>query len=110
MFDMMKMMGQLKDVQSKMKTAQEGLKNISAISESGAGMVSAEVNGNKEIVNLKIDESLINQEDAVMMKDLIIAAVNKAIAEVDVKSKEHMRSATQGMIPNIPGFDINSMM
>jgi DNA-binding YbaB/EbfC family protein len=110
MFDMMKMMGQLKDVQSKMKDAQDELKGITAQSESGAGMVIAKVNGQKEIINLTIDPSIINQDDADMMKDLIVAAVNKAMIEVDIKSKEHMKNATQGMIPNIPGFDINSMM
>jgi len=110
MFDMMKMMGQLKDVQAKMKAAQEELKDIKASAESGAGMVTAEVNGLKEIVNLQIDESIITKDDADMMKDLIVAAVNKAMREVDIKSKEHMKSATQGMIPNIPGFDLNNMM
>lgn len=110
MFDMMKMMGKIKEVQESMKTAQEGLKNIYAEGDAGAGMVSAKVNGQKTLVELKIDDSIINKEDSDMMKDLIIAAVNKAIQEVEIKSKEHMKQATQGMIPNIPGFDLNSMM
>lgn len=110
MFDMMKMMGQLKDVQSKMKEAQDELKKISAESESGAGLVRVKVNGHKEVLSLEIDDSLLNKEDSQMMKDLIIAAVNKAMAEIEIKSKEHMKSATQGMIPNIPGFDLNNMM
>ncbi|MEQ8470461.1 MAG: YbaB/EbfC family nucleoid-associated protein [Marinoscillum sp.] len=110
MFDMMKMMGKLKEVQENVKVAQEGLKNITATGESGAGMVKAEVNGQKELIDLTIDESLINKDDSVMMKDLIIAAVNKAIQEVEVKSKEHMKKATEGMIPNIPGFDLNNMV
>ncbi|MFY0606941.1 MAG: YbaB/EbfC family nucleoid-associated protein [Cyclobacteriaceae bacterium] len=110
MFDMMKMMGKLKEVQDGMKHAQEGLKDITAEAESGAGMVKAVVNGNKEIISLDIDPSLINTEDAVMMKDLIVAAVNKAIKEAEVASKAHLQKATEGMMPNIPGFDINSMM
>lgn len=110
MFDMMKMMGKLKEVQENVKVAQEGLKDISATGESGAGMVSARVNGQKEVIDLKIDESIINKDDSEMMKDLIVAAINKALQEVEVKSKEHMKQATQGMIPNIPGFDINNMM
>jgi DNA-binding YbaB/EbfC family protein len=110
MFDMMKMMGKLKEVQESVKVAQSELKNITSTAESGAGMVSATVNGQKEIVELKIDESLINKEDSEMMKDLIIAAVNKAMADVEVTSKEHLRKATEGFIPNIPGFDINNMV
>ncbi|WP_421869270.1 YbaB/EbfC family nucleoid-associated protein [Marinoscillum sp.] len=110
MFDMMKMMGKLKEVQENVKKAQEGLKDITATGESGAGMVTATVNGNKEVIDLEIDESLITKEDSDMMKDLIIAAINKAISEADVKSKEHMKKATEGMIPNIPGFDLNNMV
>lgn len=110
MFDMMKMMGKLKEVQENVKAAQEGLKNISASAESGAGMVKATVNGNKEVTSLEIDPSIVNGDDAEMMKDLIVAAVNKAMIEVDSKSKEHMKKATEGMIPNIPGFDLNNMV
>lgn len=110
MFDMMKMMGKLKEVQEKVKEAQQGLKNITATAEAGADMVKATVNGHKEVISLDIDESLINKEDSDMMKDLIIAAVNKAISEVEVKAKEHMKSATEGLMPNIPGFDLNNMV
>ena len=110
MFDMMKMMGKLKEVQESMKKAQEGLKDIKASGDAGAGMVTATVNGAKEIINLEIDDSLVNHADKDMMKDLIIAAVNKAISQVEIDAKEHMRKATDGMIPNIPGFDLNNMM
>lgn len=110
MFDMMKMMGKLKEVQENMKKAQEGLKNITATGDAGAGMVTATVNGQKELMDLKIDESLINKDDIHMMKDLIIAAVNKAIVNVEVESREHMKKATDGVMPNIPGFDLNSML
>ncbi|WP_258104747.1 YbaB/EbfC family nucleoid-associated protein [Marinoscillum sp. MHG1-6] len=110
MFDMMKMMGKLKEVQEKMRIAQEGLKDITAEGESGAGMVKATVNGQKELIDLQIDPSIINQDDSDMMKDLIIAATNKAIQTAEIKAKEHLRSATDGMMPNIPGFDLNNMM
>ncbi len=110
MFDMMKMMGKLKEVQDGVKSAQEGLKYIIVSAESGGGMVKATVNGNKEILSLDIDESLINKDDSMMMKDLIVAAINKAIKDAEVESKAHLQKATQGMMPNIPGFDINNMM
>jgi nucleoid-associated protein EbfC len=110
MLDMMKMMGKLKEVQEKMKVAQDGLKNITSSAESGAGLVKAVVNGNKELISLEIDKSIISVNDEQMMKDLIIAAVNMAINSVEIKAKEHMRTATDGVIPNIPGFDLSKMM
>jgi len=45
-----------------------------------------------------------------MLKDLIVAAVNKAMEEADVLAKEEMRKSTAGMLPNIPGLDLSGMM
>lgn len=110
MMDMMKMLGKVKEVQAKMKEAQENLGRIKTTAESGAGMVSATVNGKKELVDLQIDESLFTPEDKDMLKDLVIAAVNKAIVEVEVLAKEELKKSTEGMLPNIPGFDLSNMM
>ncbi len=110
MFDMMKMMGKVKEAQSKMKEVQESLVNITAEGESGAGMVKAIVNGKKQLIDLIIDESLYNPEDKDMLKDLIIAATNMAMDKADVLAKEEMKKATEGMLPNIPGLDLSSMM
>lgn len=110
MFDMMKMMGKIKEAQTKMKEAQDGLVNITANGESGAGLVTAKVNGKKEVISVNVDSSLMTMEDREMMQDLIVAAVNKAIENVDVKAREHMKNATEGLLPNIPGMDLSGMM
>lgn len=110
MMDMMKMLGKVKEVQAKMKEAQENLGNIQTTAEAGAGMVSATVNGKKELIDLKIDESLFTPDDKDMIRDLVVAAVNKAIADVDILAREEMKKNTEGMIPNIPGFDLSNMM
>jgi DNA-binding YbaB/EbfC family protein len=109
MLDMMKMMGKVKEVQAKMKEAQESLSSITTTGEAGAGMVVATVNGKKEVIDLKIDESLFTPEDKDMLKDLIIAAVNKAIADVEILAKEELKKSTEGIMPNIPGFDLSNM-
>ncbi len=107
---MMKMMGKLKEVQEKLKVAKDELGNIFVESNSGAGLVTARFNGNKELIDLKIDDSLYGKDDKELQKDLIVAAVNKGIKEAEDKSKEHLQKATQGMLPNIPGMDLNTMM
>ena len=109
MLDMMKMMGKVKEVQEKMKEAQENLKHIQETGESGAGMVKATVNGKKELISLEIDESLITKDDREMMQDLVVAAVNKALSEVDIKAKEELKKSTEGLIPNIPGLDLSNL-
>lgn len=110
MLDMMKMMGKVKEVQEKMKVAQEELGDITAEAESGGGLVKVTVNGRKEVISLNIDPSLINKDDAEMMQDLVIAAVNMAIQSVEGKAREHIKKATEGVMPNIPGLDLNNLV
>ena len=110
MLDMMKMLGKMKEVQAKLKEAQENLVNITTTAESGAGMVKATVNGKKQLVNLEIDNDIVNTDDKEMLQDLIIAATNKALEEIDGLAKEELKKSTEGMLPNIPGFDLSGMM
>lgn len=109
MFDMMKMMGKVKEMQEKMKAAQEELGEIVVEAESGAGMVKATVNGKKELISVDIDCSLLKEEDKEMVQDLVVAATNKALAEADIQAKEKMKESTEGMMPNIPGVDLGKM-
>ena len=106
----MKMMGKMKEVQTRLKEAQDNLVKLRAHGESGAGMVKATVNGKKQLVQLEIDPSLLKADDQMILQDLIVAAVNKAQEEADTLAKEEMRKSTEGLIPNIPGFDISGMM
>jgi hypothetical protein len=110
MFDMMKMMGKMKEVQEKLKAAQDSLVNIKAQGESGAGMVKATVNGKKQLVALDIDTAIIKAEDKSIIQDLVVAAVNKASEEAEQLAKEHLKKSTEGLIPNIPGLDLSGMM
>jgi DNA-binding YbaB/EbfC family protein len=109
MFDMMKMMGKMKEVQARMKEAQDNLVNIRATAESGAGLVKAVVNGKKQLISLDIDSSLFKESDKMIAQDLIVAAINKANEEVDVLAKEAMRKSTEGLLPNIPGMDLSNL-
>jgi nucleoid-associated protein EbfC len=110
MFDMMKMMGKVKEVQAKMKEAQENLVHIKANGESGGGMVKATVNGKKILISLDIDPILLKADDKMVLQDLVVAAVNKASEEADILAKEEIRKSTDGLLPNIPGMDLSSML
>lgn len=109
MFDMMKLMGKMKEVQGRLKEAQENLVHITATGEAGAGMVKATANGKRQLVKLEIDKDLVKPEDMDMMADLVIAACNKALAEVEIKAKEELQKSTEGMMPNIPGMNFDGM-
>lgn len=110
MFDMMKMMGKMKEVQGKIKEAQDNLIRVNASGESGGGMVKVVVNGKKQVISLDIDPATLRAEDKVLVQDLVVAAVNKALEEVDILAKEELKKATEGMLPNIPGMDLSNLM
>jgi len=109
MFDMMKMMGKVKEMQSKMKEAQERLEFIQETGEAGAGMVRATVNGKKQVISVEIDESLLTKDDKDMVQDLTVAAINNALEKADLKAKEEIKNSTEGILPNIPGMDFGNM-
>jgi DNA-binding YbaB/EbfC family protein len=96
-------------MQGKIKEAQENLEKISATGESGANMVVATVNGKKKLIKLEIDDDIVKKEDKELMSDLIVAAVNKALENVEEKASEEMKKTTSGMLPNIPGMDFSKM-
>jgi nucleoid-associated protein EbfC len=109
MFDMFSMMGKLKEVQAKMKEAQDNLQFITVTAESGAGLVKAKVNGQRKLISLEIDDSLLNKDDKEMISDLVVAAVNKAMDEAGEKAKDELKRHTEGLLPNIPGLDLNNL-
>ena len=106
----MKMMGKVKEMQTRLKEAQENLVNVRASGESGAGLVKATVNGRKQLVALDIDPSILKSEDKVLVQDLVVAAVNKAQEEADVLAKEEIKKSTEGLLPNMPGMDFSNLM
>ncbi len=110
MFDLMSMMGKIKEAQSKIKEAQNNLLKVRASGESGGGMVKAVVNGKKQVISVEIDPALMRADDRVMVQDLVVAAINKASDEAEILAKEEMKKATEGMLPNIPGMDLSSFM
>jgi DNA-binding YbaB/EbfC family protein len=110
MLDMIGMMGKVKEMQARLKEAQDNLVNVKATGESGGGMVKATVNGKKQLLSVEIDPSLLKKEDQTILQDLVVAAVNKASDEAELLAKEELRKSTEGILPNIPGLDLSNLM
>jgi nucleoid-associated protein EbfC len=105
MFDMMKIMKQVQDMQSKVTAMQETLTQVTVTGVSGGGLVQVTMNGKGEMRSVKIDPSLMKPEDAEMLEDLIVAANTDAKAKADVVSQEKMKEVTAGL-PIPPGMSI----
>ena len=107
--DMSNMFGKMREMQTKLKEVQENLETITAEGESGGGMVKAIVNGRKRVISVTIEESLMTPQDKEMVQDLVVAAINIALQNVEAKSNDEIKKTTEGMMPNIPGLDLSKM-
>ena len=99
------LMRQAQQLQTKMAKLQEELGEKTVEASSGGGMVSVVVNGRQEVLSIKIDREVINPDDADMLQDLIMAAVNDGITKAKAMVNEEMSSITGGLnLPPIPGL------
>ncbi len=100
-----KLMKQAQEMQTKMAKVQEELGQLEVEGQSGGGMVTAVVNGQKELLSVSIEEEIL-EEDKEMVEDLIVAAVNQALQNATKTAEEKMNSVTGGMMGNmrIPGM------
>ncbi len=97
-----KLMKQAQEMQENMKKAQEELANMEVTGQSGGGMVTVVMTGRHDIKRVSIDDSLLG-DDKEMLEDLIAAAVNDAVRQVEANTQEKMSGMTAGI--NLPdGF------
>ena len=96
------MLSKAKEMQSKMKDAQDAIKNIEVEGESGGSLVKVILTGDYEIKAIKVSDEAKKETNEIIY-DLIIAAYNNAKEKLKKKSSEELLKATGGM--NLP-FDI----
>src|SRR5712692_7997126 len=76
------MMAQLGQMQEKLAKAQQELEERVATGTAGGGAVKIEVTGGMKVQSLKIDPEVVDQSDVGMLEDLVTAAVNEALQQV----------------------------
>ncbi len=96
------MLKQAQKMQENMQKMQEEVAQLEVEGQSGGGMVKVVMTGRHDIKRVSIDDSLMG-DDKDMLEDLIAAAVNDAVRQVEKSSQDKMSSVTGGMdLP--PGF------
>ncbi|MBA2538771.1 MAG: YbaB/EbfC family nucleoid-associated protein, partial [Deltaproteobacteria bacterium] len=83
--------------------AQEELAKMECDGAAGGGMVTATVNGQFEVVRIKIDKSVVDPADIGMLEDLVTAAINAAATKVRETSKEKMAAIMGPLGGAMPG-------
>ena len=101
MTDFSKILNKAKELEAKMKESQEKIKNIEVEGVSGTNSVKVKLNGDGEMIELKISPETIREEKSII-EDLIVAAHNNAKVQLKSKTAEEISKATGGF--GIPGF------
>jgi len=96
------MMKQAQKLQSQMMKLQEELADRTVESSSGGGMVTVVANGRQQIVSIQIENEVVDPDDVEMLQDLVLAAVNDALAKAQEMVSSEMGKLTGGL--NIPGL------
>ena len=91
------MMKQAQKMQQDMLRMQEEMERKIYKATSGGGMVTAEVNGKHELLNLTIDPEAVDPDDVEMLQDMVIAAVNEAMRTADAEAAANMSRLTGGL-------------
>jgi len=101
MNDFSKILNKAKELEAKMKESQEKIRNIEVEGTSGTNSVKVKLNGDGEMIELKISPETIREEKSII-EDLIVAAHNNAKVQLKSKTSEEISKATGDF--GIPGF------
>ncbi|MDN4495440.1 MULTISPECIES: YbaB/EbfC family nucleoid-associated protein [Ureibacillus] len=100
MGNMQGMMKKMQKMQKEMMQAQEELNAKEFEGTAGGGMVTITLNGQREVLGVKLDPSVVDPEDVEMLEDLIVVATNEALKKVEETTSSTMGKFTQGL--NLP--------
>jgi len=96
------LMKQAKVMQKQLEAVQEELKTLVFEASSGGGAVHVKVNGEQQLLEVKIKKEIVDPEDIEMLEDMVLVAVNDAITKSKDEYKNKMGSLTGGM--SMPGL------
>jgi DNA-binding YbaB/EbfC family protein len=92
----------MKDLQKMQAKLQAEMETLEVEAQAGGGMVTARMNGKKELLSVRLEPGAITPDDPDLLGDLIVAAVNEAGRQVD----RRVAAMTQGLAGGlqIPGL------
>ena len=93
----MNMMKQVQKMQQDMAKMQEELAAKTYTAAAGGGMVTAEVNGQRQLLSVTIDPEAVDPEDVEMLQDMVVAAVNEALRTAETDAADSMGRITGGL-------------
>ena len=102
--NMQQMMKQARKMQEQLAAAQEKLKDVEVSASAGGGMVKVVATGELQVKSIEISPEACDPEDVEILQDLVLAAVNDALASAQEAAGNQMSAATGLGGMNIPGL------
>lgn len=107
--DMGALMKQAQKMQADMMKAQEDLKDEIVEASAGGGMVKVKLSGDGRLLELTVDPEAIDPEDAELLQDMILAAVNEGIRAAQELAESKLGAVAGGLggpggMPGLPGM------
>ncbi len=103
--DMMGLMKQAAQLQSKMQEMQAELDRIEVEGTAGGGMVTVTLTAKGELKGVKVDDSLMKAEEKEILEDLLVAAHADGRRKAETVMQDKMKSLTGGL-PLPPGLKL----
>ena len=96
------LMKQAQKMQRQLEDAQKELEEKEVTAAAGGGAVEVTVSGKKEITKVKLSEEVVDPDDIEMLEDLIMAATNEALRQMEEMAQSSMAKITGGLGGGLP--------
>lgn len=102
--NMNNLMKQAQRMQKQMEDKTKELEEKTYEASAGGGAVSVTVSGKKEVVSVKLSQEVVDPDDIEMLEDLIVAATNEALRQMEEDTSQAMNQITGGLGGGFGGF------
>ena len=96
------MIKQAQQIQARLMKAQEDLENETVEASAGGGAVKVVATGKQTIQSVTIDPAAVDPDDVELLQDMVLAAVNEALAKSQALAAERLGALTGGL--KLPGM------
>ena len=98
------MLDKLMEMKKRMDEVKSRLDTIVVSGEADQGNVKVNMNGNRKVLDVKLNLSFLNQEDAEQLEELLQLAMNRALEQSERVNETEMKSVAGSMLPGMPGL------
>ncbi len=98
------MFDKLMEMKKRMDAVKSRLDTMVVSGEADQGNVKVSMNGNRKVLDVKLNLSFLNQEDSEQLEELLQLAMNRALEQSERVNESEMKSVAGSMLPGMPGL------